>query len=329
MSIMSPTKRTSASRTHRVAVLASLVALAGILTGCGAAGDYYPAPEPEAAYYDSGSDTGTGFAADGGYDDAGSREGSTNLVTERAVIITGGLFMTVEDPIASADRAVSIVQRAGGRIDARSETAPNEHYGGSAALTMRIPSSQLDAVINQLRELGTVDQFKTESYDVTNEVTDLAARISTLRASTERIEGLLADASGIPDIIRLEDELASRQAQLESLEARQRGLNDQVSMSTIDLSLTTEPMEIEEEKPEPLTFLDGLESGWNAMVSFFSVLLVIVGVLLPWLVLIALITFGVIALVRSRPSAVARRRAKEESAATVAARPAKTPPPPA
>src|SRR5690606_34390800 len=99
--------------------------------------------------------------------------------------------------------------------------------------------------------------------------TDLEAQISTLRASTARIESLLTEAQDISDIIKLETELANRQGTLEGLEARQRGLDDQVSMSTIDLSLTTEPVVIVEEEA-PSSFLDGLASGWNGLVTFLS-----------------------------------------------------------
>src|SRR5690606_34760267 len=180
-------------------------------------------------------------------------------------IITGSMYMTVEQPIEAADEAANIVLDAGGRIDARRETAPSEGYGGAASLTLRIPSGQLDTVVDRLRALGTVDEHNTDVSDVTNEVDDLEARISTLRASTARIEALMVDAQDISDIILLEDELARRQAELESLEARQRGLNDQVSMSTIHLSLTTEPVVIVDDDPE--TFLDGLEAGWNALTA--------------------------------------------------------------
>jgi len=137
---------------------------------------------------------------------------------------------------------------------------------------------------------------------VTNEVTDLDARISTLRASTTRIEGLLHDAKDITDIIKLEDELASRQADLESLEAQQRGLADQVSLSTITLSLTTEPVAIEEDE-SPATFIDGLLAGWHALTGFVSVALVVFGALLPWLAVLAVIGLVIIAIVRRRSRA--------------------------
>ncbi len=289
-------------RARRGGFIASLFAVATVLAGCSSAASGYP---------DSRGDEMAGAnmpaAADGGFAEAPNASKAT---ADRSVIITGSMYMTVEDPIAAADRAAGIVQNAGGRIDARSETAPDENYGGSASLTMRIPSSRLDAVVDNLRALGTVDQFSTDSYDVTTEVTDLNAQISTLRASTKRIEALLSEAKNISDIITLENELDRRQSELESLEARQRGLDDQVSMSTITLSLTTEPVVVVVVDDSPENFWDALVSGWNALMGFLSGALIVLGVMLPWLALMAVIAIAVVFVVRSRKSRFARAAAE-------------------
>ncbi len=319
MGIMSENKEGTMRRLRHIGVIAGLiVATTAVLGGCSSSSDSSyggadAAYDGEVAQEDMGGDSAAA---------PGAADVSRSSTADRSVIITGAMYMTVEDPIAIADKATGIVQNAGGRIDARSETAPDERNGGSAALTMRIPSNRLDAVVDDLRALGTVDQFSTDSYDVTVEVTDLEAQISTLRASTQRIEALLADAKDIKDIITLENELDGRQAELQSLEARQRGLDDQVSMSTIDLSLTTEPVVIVDDAPE--TFWDGLVSGWNGLVSFMSGALVVVGVLLPWAALTGLVVVAVIVTIRARRSRD-HRRAPQSTAP--AAAPVASPPP--
>jgi hypothetical protein len=300
---MSTLVHTAPRRARRGGLVAALLAVSAVLAGCSAADG--PATE-------FGSDAAdarlTNLGGDAAYADAEAPEVTRSSTADRSVIITGAMYMTVEDPIAAADQAADIVQNAGGRIDARSEAAPDEHYGGSASLTLRIPSDDLDAVVDDLRELGTVDQFSTDSYDVTTEVTDLEAKISTLRASTARIEALLLEAKDLSDIITLENELDRRQAELQSLEARQRGLNDQVSMSTIDLSLTTEPVVIVDDSPE--TFWDGLVSGWTTLMGFLSGALVFVGMLLPWIALLAVIALPVVVKARARKSRIASRKSR-------------------
>ncbi len=293
----------------RAWVIASLIAMGGVLTGCSASSE---TSSSEMYVDEAGADAA--YEEEYAVDDSVETDGSTTSTADRSVIVTGSLYMTVEDPVSVADQVTVIVTGTGGRIDARSETAADEYDGGSAWLTLRIPSDDLDAVVEKFRDLGEVNEYSTESYDVTTEVTDLDARISTLRASTDRIEGLLSEAEKIADIITLETELASRQAELESLEAQQRGLEDQVSMSTIYLSLTTEPIVIIEED-SPDSFWDGLVAGWEGLVAFFSVALVVFGVLLPWLALAALITAGVVLALRARKA----RRARLAPAAVPAA----------
>ncbi|MDN4480729.1 DUF4349 domain-containing protein [Demequina muriae] len=282
-------------RMRRTGIIVGLIVAAAALAGCSSSDEAFDSEGSGAA------DAGGGAVQE----EAGADVGTETVADDRSLIVTGSLYMTVEDPIAAADQAVGMVQSAGGRVDARNETAADEYDGGSASLLLRIPQDRLDAVVDDLRALGTVDQFATESRDVTTEVTDLDARISTLRASTDRIQGLLLEAEDIKDIIALEDELAGRQAELESLESRQRGLDDQVSMSTIELSLTTEPIVIVDDSPE--SFWDGLQSGWNALVSFFSVVMVLAGVLLPWAALAAVLVVATVVGIRARRSRTSRQ----------------------
>ena len=110
------------------------------------------------------------------------------------------------------------------------------------------------------------------------------------------LQVLMSKATAIDDLISLESTIADRQAQLESLEAQQRGLEDQISMSTITLTLTSDP--IEEPPAEPANFWTGLVAGWDSFVGFWSGFLVVVAVLLPWLVTGAIITVAVVYLVR-------------------------------
>jgi hypothetical protein len=298
--------RTASSRARRGGgVIASLVAVAALLAGCSSSGATQANAQVDAAYAGAPAPN----AAAGG--------AAKSTTADRSVIITGAMYITVKDPIAAADKAAGIVEGAGGRIDARSETTPVESNGGSATLKLRIPSNSLDAVVGHLRELGTVDQFKTDTNDVSTEVTDLDAKISTLRASTTRIETLLSNAKDIADIITIEKELDSRQAELQSLEAQQRGLKDQVSMSTIDLSLTTEPVVIVDNGPR--NFWDGLVSGWNALWAFVAGVLVVVGVLLPWIALLGLIALAMVFSIRAGKARTTRRA----GAAAVTPAPAK------
>ena len=172
-----------------------------------------------------------------------------------------------------------IVEAAGGRVDGRTEYAATDSDKGSAHLQLRIPADKLTATLDKLEELGRADQVSLSTSDVTVQSQDLDARINALRASIERLNALMAQATNIDDLITLESAISDRQGELESLEAQQRYLADQVSMST-DHRCTCAPMP-RRRRPFPETSGRGLPTGWDAFVGFWAGLLVVLGVLLP------------------------------------------------
>ena len=250
----------------------------------------------------------TGFAgpndatAESGASDGGiSRlEGGTAIAAavDRQVVTTGSMTVTADDPIEAAGTATTIVERVGGRVDARRETAPTDDGRGSATLTLRVPSETLNATIDELEKLGTSQNVALDKVDVTAQTQDLAARITASRASVDRLTALLATATDVDQLVSIESSLTQRQGELESMLAQQRSLGDQVSLATITLSLISE--EDAPPPPAPVTFLTGLETGWTAFVAFISGAVVVIGVLIPWIVFFALVAAAVVFIVRWR-----------------------------
>jgi hypothetical protein len=275
-----------------------IVAVAIALTGCsasagGSSSDSASESGPVAG--DSTSrDNGAGLAADSAADSA---EGSF-ADADRSVITTGYVTVVAESPVEASAEAARITEAAGGRVDARTETAATEGNDGNATLTLRIPSDTLSDTLEKLKALGDVEEVSLSSSDVTTEVQDLDARISALSASVDRLTALLATATDTDILIKLESAISERQGTLESMEAQQRSLADQVSMSSVQLNLVS-PANAPVKQPEtPANFVDGLAAGWGAFVGFVSFLLVALGVMLPWIVLIGAIVVVVLLLMR-------------------------------
>ncbi|NYF09985.1 uncharacterized small protein (DUF1192 family) [Leifsonia sp. AK011] len=258
----------------------------------------------------SSSDMGVRDAGSGANPEKMSEEGAAldtaanpEASADREVIVTGWLTVTVEDPLEASSEAIKIAESVGGRVDGRDETAPTEGDRGRATLTLRLPADDLTETLDKLKALGEVQELSLTSNDVTMATQDLDARISALSASIDRLEALLTTATDTDNLIALETAISDRQAQLESMEAERRYYADQVSLSTVTLNLVSvadAPVQ------EPITFLDGLAAGWNAFVGFFAGLVVVFGVLLPWIVFAALITGVVLFIVRWRKRAKAR-----------------------
>ncbi|MCY7325565.1 MAG: DUF4349 domain-containing protein [Microbacteriaceae bacterium] len=235
----------------------------------------------------------------------------------RDVIVQGYLTITSEDPIEATDDAVRIVERAGGRVDSRSEQpGVGGGNGASAQLVVRIPSDELTDTLDEIKELGEVEDVSINSTDVTAQTQDLDARIEALQASVDRLLALLASATSTTDLIAIETALSERQANLESLQAQRRYLSEQVDLSTITLdfgSVDAAPID------EPEGFLDGLVAGWNALVGFLGATLIAFGVSLPWLAAVAVLALVGLLIVRagrrSRRAKNARSKQNSEESA--------------
>lgn len=328
-----------------LAVIATVAA--PILAGCGAIGARdessgsggEPGVIGEAPVQDGGDFGGGGESGGDGSGD-GDSPGEA-----RELVITGSLYVTVEDPLEAADEAARIVERAGGRVDGRRESAPRDggsdgsggdgsngaeyapeysyddygggYYsfgsGGGAVLELRIPSARLTETLDELESLGEREELVLSSDDVTFERRDLTARISALESSVTRLLALQDAAADLNDLIALESAISDRQAQLESLQAQERYYEDQVSLSTITLTLGSEDVAPVD---EPDSFWTGLTTGWDALLAFLGGVLVVVGVLLPWLLVLGLLALVAWAVVRR---ARARRVASTSDAQPVSA----------
>lgn len=294
------------------ASLAAVFAAAILLAGCSAGS----ADESggSTAEYDAPSLVEDGAAAPDEASDAGAD-------ADRALVITGTITITADDPISAAEQATAITTAAGGRVDARQQYAPRDGDAGRATLTLRIPADELENVRDQLADLGSVDETLTDSVDVGNQQRDLDTRITTLRASIARYTGWLADADTTSDLIELESAISQRQNELEQLEAQQRELADSVAMSTITLQLRSAALA---PPPEgPTDFWSALASGWASFVGFWAAVAVAIGIGLPWLVLVGI---GIAVVVW-----IARRAGRTQPPAAapvaVAAVPGSPPPP--
>lgn len=226
-----------------------------------------------------------GEAASGGAADS-------QQFADRSVITTGRVSITVDEPVESAQAAVDLAEARGGRVDSRTETPGTDTQPPSASLTLRIPSDELDAFMAELREIGTVNSVSMNASDVTQQRQDLDGRIDALTASVDRLQQLLGEATTIADLIAIESELTTRQAELDSLTQQRDWLVDQVDYSTITVDLVTEAVAPD---PQPDDFWSGVIAGWNALLGFATSLGVVVGVMLPWL--LAALLVGAIVLV--------------------------------
>jgi hypothetical protein len=196
---------------------------------------------------------------------------------DRMLVRTATVELTATDVGDTVDRARDIAATEGGYAGGE------EVRQDAATLTLRIPADRFDKALGELSGLGNVISRDQSAEDVTEQVVDLNSRITTQRASVDRVRALLARAATVEEIVRIEGELTSREADLESLEQRQQALSGQVAMSTVTIRVSRTDAVPAPPRAESSGFLAGLSDGWGAFLDAGAGTLRVLGAMLPFL----------------------------------------------
>jgi hypothetical protein len=152
--------------------------------------------------------------------------------TERKIIRRADLIVEVEDLEAAAEQAEQTVANRGGLLESAHEIADS-----STRLVFRVPADSLEAVLDELRALGTVERSSVSSRDVSEQHADLAVRLDNSRKLRDRLKTLLERANTVKEILAVEKELARVQTDVERLQGQLERLDSQVAMSNLSLTL--------------------------------------------------------------------------------------------
>ena len=249
---------------------------------------------------DDGGSTGGEVAAeaeDAGADSAedGPEESSArsaSLVDEaitparKAIIAKGVVSLLGVDAGKVRFDVGKIVDVHDGEIAEEKTQTDDEGGVTRSRLVVRVPVGDFDATMSELERVAQLVSSNRNTEDVTSEVIDTDVRIRAQSQSLRRVEVLLSRAESLRDIVAIEAQLTQRQAELDSLKARQAYLADQTSMSTITVYIERKAEAHTEQKAEDDSgFLAGLANGWGGMTSFLTGLATLVGLLLPFAVL--------------------------------------------
>jgi hypothetical protein len=308
----------------RAATLLTALTMAVLLSACSAddagGGDSAEVSDtgPGTSSSQSGESAGSDGAAESpassrepggadraGPDDGGPTSGPDTPDLERSVVSSGTISLTSDDVAGTRREVQRVVDAQGGQITEETTDTDADGETSYSRLVVRVPSSTFGAAMVALEQAGVLRSSTRGSDDVTTEVIDTGVRVRAQEASLKRVELLLAEARGLKDIIWIESQLTSRQAELDSLKSQQSWLQDQTSMSTITVDISAQPpvVEDEPEEDEPAGFLAGLKGGTKALEGVLAAVTTIIGALLPFAVVALVLGLPVWLVVRRRRTA--------------------------
>ena len=163
----------------------------------------------------------------------------------RKIVGTANIDLVVSDTDETVTAITQMVTKAGGYVADTNfyRTSFGEETALQGSMTLRVPAQSLDGMVKQLADhaVEVTSQSLTRD-DVTDQYTDLDARLRNLQATEEELLQLLTEIRSKPgakaeDILTVHRNIMEIRGQIEQVQGRMVMLDNLVALSTIHLSL--------------------------------------------------------------------------------------------
>ncbi|MGC9359893.1 MAG: DUF4349 domain-containing protein [Anaerolineae bacterium] len=291
---------------RRLIGIAALLAL--VLTGCAA---------PQVAKEVSGSwdmaeparapiaEEGVEYEARG--DEGAYSEDRANLgsAMQQMIIRTANLSVVVKETEDAVDGITNLLDSYEGYV-----TQSHTWYSGEdvyANMVLRVPAGSLDAFLEDLRTyVVKVEDSSITGQDVTEEYTDLQARLRNLEATEQELLVLLTEVrenrGKAEDILAIHRELTNIRGQIESLQGRKQYLERMTAMATVSLSIRPEatPKPVVQDRWTPLVTLSEAARALLSVLRVLADLAIYLVVFSPVVIIPIVILWLMVKLIKGR-----------------------------
>ena len=283
--------------------------LALTLTACGASAGGSASIGEAFASIESSANTTSDSALSQEAGEVNSTMDPAAVQTDRKIIYTASLDMESTEFDTARTAVLEAVDANGGYLASSDQYGSAEDQDRYIYYSVRIPAENYRAFLESVGNAGNLLNLSESTEDITTQYIDVQARLTALENQRDRLNALAEKAETTADLLEIESQLSEVQYQIESYTQQQRWMDDQVSYSTVDISLR----EVASLTPEtPVTFAQKLgqsfSSGWTNFVELMGDLLLALVYMWPLVILLILV---VIVLRITRPARRARREAKE------------------
>jgi hypothetical protein len=164
----------------------------------------------------------------------------SKVISAPMIARTVSLSIMVKDFAASRSSLDGILARHHGYSAQLSISTPENAPRGLQA-SLRIPAPELSLAVADLKTLGRVENESQSGEEVTQQHTDLVARLKNSRETEQRFRTILQERTGnVVEVLQVEEGIARVRGDIERMEAEQKALEHRVDFATVELQLTEE-----------------------------------------------------------------------------------------
>jgi hypothetical protein len=169
-------------------------------------------------------------------------EPPTPVLIDRKIIRNGEFAIETKTPTEDQRKLQFIAESLGGFVVTSEYKNSTDRSEASTMVNviLRVPSANFQKATDEIVKLGLrVLHQKTTGQDVTAEYIDLEARLRAKKALEAQYFEIMKRASKISDVLEVQQKLTEVRTEIEQAEGRRRYLDNQSTLSTINISLQT------------------------------------------------------------------------------------------
>ena len=301
-----------------------LSALIVVLSACGVKAT--PTPLAQRSGVGGGpapsSDNSLPTQASENYSSAGKGLGSGNpnspALQDRLVIMNADLTIVISDPQTRVQVISQMATNLGGFVISMNmyqTTMQNGQTVPEGTISIRVPAEKLESALSQIKADTVEVRNETRSgQDVTAAYVDLKSQLTNLEKAESDLQAIMDEAKNNPnsnttsktqDVLSVYNQIISIRGQIESIKGQMKYFEQSSAYSLINVTLiaeeTIQPIQIGRWKPVGVArdAIQSLIKFWQGFVDFLiNLFLFVLPVLITILAPIALVVWGIIALVK-------------------------------
>ncbi|MGA2504576.1 MAG: DUF4349 domain-containing protein [Anaerolineales bacterium] len=273
--------------------------------GGGPANEFAPVPTAAPAYSDA-------FKA------PGDVSASSTELQNRLVVMNADLTIVIPDPQAKLDAISQMAISLGGFVISMNmyqTTAQDGQSVPAGTISIRVPADKLEDALSQIKSDAVEVRSDTQNgQDVTASYVDLQSQLTNLELAETDLQAIMDEAKNNPnsstssktqDVLAVYNQIISVRGQIESIKGQMTYYEQASSYSLINVTLiaeeTIKPIEIGGWKPQGVArdAIQSLITFWQGFVNFLiKLFLLVIPILITILGPIALVVWGIIALIK-------------------------------
>ncbi|HEX3091818.1 MAG TPA: DUF4349 domain-containing protein, partial [Candidatus Angelobacter sp.] len=151
-----------------------------------------------------------------------------------------GITLTTKEFDKTRTSLEEILKRHNGYMGELKVSAPAD-AGRMLTATLRIPATQLETAMAELKKLGRVEGESQGGEEVTQQYVDLQARLANGKHTEQRLTEILRTRTGkLQDVLKVELEIDRVRGEIEQMQAEKKELSKRVAFATLSTTVKEE-----------------------------------------------------------------------------------------